>query len=493
MKLPTDFLWGGASAANQYEGGYNLGGRGLSTSDVVTSGCHSIPRKITWKNEKTGETGTTGMGFIDEMNFPKDSYPAVVEGFYYPSHQASDFYHRFKEDIALMAEMGFKSYRMSISWSRIFPNGDDEFPNEMGLKFYEEVFCELNKYGIEPIVTLSHFEMPLNLLKKYGGWKSREVVDLFVRYSNLVMDSYHNTVKFWITFNEINMIEFSGYLTAGLIEDTKENRLQASHHQFVAAAKTVRHAKTNYPDMKVGMMLGYQYCYANTCDPKDQIKVLEQQQSALFYSDVQMLGSYPQYKLNEIEREGLRLDILDGDLEILKKYTHDFLSFSCYGSTTLSADKNLASSIGNFSIGIKNPYLESNEWGWATDPEVLRLALNALYNRYHKPLFIVENGIGWNDEIIEGVIQDSYRIDYLNKNLGSMEKAVLIDGVPLLGYTMWGCIDLVSAGTGEMKKRYGFVYVDRNDNGEGTFSRIKKNSFYWYKEVIASRGAILEF
>jgi 6-phospho-beta-glucosidase len=492
--FPEDFLWGGATAANQHEGGYQEGGRGLANTDVITGGSHTKPRKISWINPTTGETGTTGMGFMSPLEFPKGTIPAVIDDLYYPSHEATDFYHHYKEDIALMAEMGFKTFRMSISWSRIFPNGDDVQANEEGLKFYEAVFNECIKYKIEPLVTLQHFDVPLQLSITYGGWSNRKLIELFEKYASTVMERYKDKVKYWLTFNEINMIEHTGFMTSGLLEESPQIKAQASHNQFVASAKVIRNARKINPHMQVGMMLGYQPMYAYTCDPDDQLLILENQQRSLFYSDVQMLGEYPKYKLLEYERKGIALDDNDEDYTLLKEYTHDFMSFSCYGSTTFTVHtEDIEGGNGNFLMGIKNPYLETNAWGWATDKHCLRISLNTLYNRYRKPLWIVENGIGWEDQLVDGSVNDTYRINYLRQNIQSMNDAINIDGIPLMGYTMWGCIDIVSAGTGEMKKRYGFVYVDRDDNGNGDFTRYKKDSFYWYKKVIATRGEDLEF
>lgn len=492
MAFKEDFLWGGATAANQYEGGYMEGGKGLSTADVVTAGSHTVPRRITWKNPATGETGATGMGFGAPMEFPEGAVPAVIDGEYYPSHVATDFYHHFREDIALMAEMGFKTFRMSMNWARIFPNGDDETPNEEGLRFYDEVFDECRKYGIEPLVTLSHYETPLNLTIKYGGWKNRKCIDFFVRYAKTVMKRYQGKVKYWLTFNEINMISMIGFFGGGLIDNSPQAKAQGAHNQFVASALTVKAAHEISGEIKVGQMLAYQPMYAYTCDPADQILVMENEHNTLWFSDVQTGGHYPSYKLKEYERKGIVLEDTPEDYELLEKYSADFLSFSCYGSSTYTTHEAEGGN-GNFVMGVKNPYLETNAWGWATDPACLRLALNTLYERYHKPLWIVENGIGWNDvKEADGSVHDSYRIEYLRQNIKSMDEAINIDGVELMGYTMWGCIDLVSAGTGEMKKRYGFVYVDRDDKGNGTLERSRKDSFYWYKKMIASRGTDLD-
>ena len=492
MSFPKGFLWGGATAANQYEGGYLEGGKGLSTADVVTAGSHTTPRQITWRNPETGETGCTGIGFGAAMAFEKGAIPDVIDGAYYPSHVATDFYHHFKEDIALMKEMGFKTFRMSMNWARIFPNGEDETPNEEGLKFYDEVFDECAKYGIEPLVTLSHYETPLNLVHKYGGWQNRKCIDAFVKYSTTVMKHYKGKVKYWLTFNEINMMSMIPFFAGGCMQNDEQTKAQGAHNQFVASALTVKAAHEISDEIKVGQMLAYQPNYAMTCDPNDQVLVMERNHSTLWYSDVQTGGKYPNYKLKEYERKGIVLETEPEDFELLEKYSADFLSFSCYGSITFTTHDSEAGS-GNFVMGVKNPYLETNAWGWATDPHCLRLACNTLYDRYHKPLWIVENGIGWDDKKeADGSVHDTYRIDYLRANVKSMDDAINLDGVELMGYTMWGCIDLVSAGTGEMKKRYGFVYVDRDDKGNGTLERSRKDSFYWYKKCIASDGADLD-
>lgn len=433
LKFPKDFLWGGATTANQFEGGFSDGGKGINTSDVLTAGSHTNPRKITWRNFKTGETGAIDMPFGTDFHFPDDAVPDVVDGYYYPSHKATDFYHHYKEDISLMAEMGFKTFRLSINWARIFPNGDDKTPNEEGLNFYEAVFDECAKYGIDPLVTLSHYETPIHLTHVYGGWKNRQLIDYFENYAKTVFTRYKGKVKYWLTFNEINMMDMNPFMAGGMIDFSPQARAQGAHNQFVASAKAVKVAHEIDDDIKVGMMLAY---------------------SPLL----------------------------------------DFLSFSCYGSTTYTTHEDeMIKAGGNIIMGIKNPYLKTNAWGWATDPACLRLALNTLYDRYHKPLWIVENGIGWDDKLeADSSIHDTYRIDYLQQNIQSMADAIDLDGINLMGYTMWGCIDLISAGTGEMKKRYGFVYVDRDDKGNGTLKRFRKDSFFWYKKVIASNGSDLK-
>ena len=487
--FPKNFLWGGATAANQCEGGYLEGGKGINTSDVITSGSYAKPRRVTWKNPVTGETGSSEIDSVNGIEFPEGAIPAIIDGEYYPSHVATDFYHHYKEDIALMGEMGFKTFRMSINWGRIFPNGDDKQPNEEGLQFYDNVFDECKKYGIEPLVTLSHYETPLNLCIKYGGWKNRKCIDFFETYAKTVFKRYKGKVKYYLTFNEINFMSVTPFMAGGLIDSSEQAKAQGAHNQFVASAKAVKSAHEISSDIKVGQMLAYQPMYAYTCDPADQLKVLEQEHETFFYSDVQTGGHYPAYRLKKYEREGIVLETEPDDFKLLEKYSADFLSFSCYGSSTFTTHTGVERSLGNIMIGVKNPYLETNEWGWSIDPACLRLALNTLYDRYHKPLWVVENGLGWHDiKEDDGSIHDIYRIDYLRQNIKSMDDAINIDGIDLMGYTMWGCIDLVSFNTGEMKKRYGFIYVDRDDLGNGTLNRSKKDSFYWYANVIRTDG-----
>jgi len=493
MAFKKDFLWGGATAANQFEGGFDEGGKGLSTADVMTAGTYDTPRHITWRNPKTGETGFSDLKLGATEAVPEGAEAAILDGEYYPSHVASDFYHHYKEDIKLMADVGYKTYRMSINWSRIFPNGDDEEPNEKGLEFYDQVFDELNKYHIEPLVTLSHYETPLNLANKYNGWASRKLIDFYVKYAKTVFNRYNGKVKYWLTFNEINCMDMMPFVAGGLLNGSVQNRAQGAHNQFVASALTVKLGHEINPDFKIGQMLAYSQLYALTADPADQMKALKQMDDTLFYSDVQTGGHYPASRIKYYEREGVKLDDKPEDYELLAKYPADFLSFSCYTSNAVTTHDEKGQDAGNFQMGVKNPYLTTSDWGWATDPYVLRMALNTLYDRYRKPLWIVENGLGAVDKFSDdGKIHDDYRIDYLRQNIASMRDAVTIDGVDLMGYTSWGCIDLVSAGTGEMKKRYGFVYVDRNNDGSGTLARTPKDSFYWYKNLISSNGENLD-
>lgn len=485
MGFPKDFLWGGATAANQYEGGYLSGGKGLATADTITNGDQKHPRRIIIELED---------GTKKEINrfedVPKGAKAIVDEDVYYPSHVATDFYHHYKEDIALMGEMGYKTFRMSINWSRIFPHGDDDQPNEEGLKFYDNIFDELNKYGIEPLVTLSHYETPVALTNKWNSWADRRTIDCFVRYATTCFERYKGKVKYWLTFNEINCIEFGGWLAAGVPSKNPEVLAKATLHQLLASALTVKAAHEIDDNYKVGNMIGYSATYPYTCNPSDVLKQREGQRNVDFYSDVQARGYYPSSKLKQYEQAGIDFTLSDEDEAILKEGTVDFITFSYYMSACVSADPEvIAGQSGNMLTGVSNPYLEASDWGWHIDPVGLRIALNDFYTKYQLPLMVVENGLGAVDKVEEdGSIHDDYRINYLRSHIEAMNQAINVDGVDLIGYTPWGCIDLVSASTGEMEKRYGFIYVDYQDDGTGDGKRIKKDSFDWYKKVIATNG-----
>jgi 6-phospho-beta-glucosidase len=477
-QFPEGFLWGGATAANQLEGAYNVGGKGLSIFDMV----QFVPKEergndieMDVKSKKELEDLLAGKG---GDNFPK--------------RRGIDFYHRYKEDIALFAEMGFKTFRMSISWPRIFPNGDDRVPNEEGLAFYDKVFDELLKYGIEPLVTLSHYEIPLSLVQKYNGWADRRVIEFFVNYAETVFNRYKGKVKYWLTFNEINISTLSPYIGSGVLIDEVEHKeqtiYQALHHQFVASARAVKACHEIIPDAMIGCMLARMEVYPETCSPDDVLEALKEDQMNLFFTDVQVRGYYPSFMLSYFEENDIKINMLPGDEELLLQHTVDYLSFSYYMSMVASGAPGKKKEKGNFFSGVKNPYLESSDWGWQIDPKGLRITLKKMYDRYQVPLFIVENGLGAYDKVEEdGSINDDYRIDYMRAHIEQMKEAIK-EGVDLMGYTSWGCIDLISAGTSEMSKRYGFIYVDQDDYGNGTLERSKKKSFDWYKKVIATNG-----
>ncbi len=486
--FPDHFLWGAASAANQYEGGFGEGGKGLSNLDVVTKGSRTAPRFITWR-KTDGSEGCSELFHMEQL--PKDVRLACLEGEFYPNHRATDFYHHWKEDIALMAELGLKTFRLSISWPRIFPLGDEEEPNEQGLAFYDNVFDELQKNDIEPLVTLNHYEVPLHLTEAWGGWADRRTIDCFVRFSKIVFMRYKEKVKYWLTFNEINHIAMSPFMAAGLINSDADTVANASHYQFLAAAQAVALGRRINPAFLFGCMIGYPQSYPYTCAPEDNYENWKFLNRCFFYSDVQVRGYYPSYKKKEYEREHIQLDFQPEDEVVLREGTVDFISFSYYTSGTRTTKPAAESgNVGNMvDLGPKNPYLTASEWGWPIDAMGLRLALVTLYDRYQKPLFIVENGLGADDrKDAGGKIHDMYRIHYLREHIKAMAAAIEEDGVEVMGYTPWSFADLISASTGEVKKRYGFVYVDCNENGEGTMARVPKDSFYWYKKVIASNG-----
>lgn len=467
MTFPASFLWGGAVAANQCEGAYDEDGKGWSTQDLAPKGV---------------------VGAITDH--PTEDNLKL---------KGIDFYHRYREDIAMLAEMGFSVFRFSIAWSRIFPNGDEETPNEAGLAFYDQLIDECRRHGMEPLVTLSHYETPYHLAKTYDGWCSRKMIDFFKRYVNTVMKRYKGKVHYWLTFNEINSILHNPYLSGGILTPkeqlSKSDLYQAIHHELVASALVTKMAHEIDPDNKVGCMVIGIPSYPLTPNPDDVIANMEQDRHNLYFTDVQARGAYPKYLNRYFKENGIQIQMEEGDEEILKNSV-DFISFSYYMSTCGCADPDAhPQAAGNIIPGVANPYLRSSQWGWQIDPKGLRFLLNQFYDRYQKPLFIVENGLGARDELIEkdGVltVEDDYRIEYMREHLLQVEEAIE-DGVEVLGYTSWGCIDLVSASTAQMSKRYGFIYVDRNDDGSGTMARYRKKSFYWYRDVIASNGASLK-
>lgn len=481
-----DFLWGGATAANQFEGGYLEGGRGLATSDTKTNGSMTKKRKHSFSD------GNGNIVYLHGSDFIPNTYKGVLDdAMYYPSHKAVDFYHHYKEDIKLLSEMGFKCFRMSISWTRIYPKGIEEQPNEEGLQFYDQVFDECLKYGIEPVVTINHFDMPLYLADHLDGWYHRSTIDYFLNYCRTIFERYKGKVKYWMTFNEINLLR--GYDTLGVHEMTPQKYYQAIHHIFIASAKAVMLGHQIDENNQIGMMLAHILTYPETCNPCDvEQEILVSRNLKYFFADVQCRGYYPSYVLKKLEAQSIHIHKEDGDDEILKQGCVDYIGFSYYNSGVITTRPDAKETLGNGIKLTENPYLKESEWKWPIDPKGLRISLNILWDRYQKPLFIVENGLGADDHVEEdGRIHDDYRIEYLRDHIIEMKKAVEIDGVDLMGYTPWGCIDLVSAGTGEMKKRYGFVYVDMDDEGNGSLIRSRKDSFDWYKKVIESNGEIL--
>lgn len=472
--MQKDFLWGGATAANQSEGGWQKDGRGMGIVDVIPHGEHRM---------------AVMDGTMDYHDLPKDSI--------YPGREAVDIYGHYQEDIALLAEMGLKCYRFSFSWSRLFPTGEETEPNKAGLQFYDDFIDELLKYGIKPIVTICHFDAPLALVEKYGSWKSRHMINCFLTYCNAIFHHFKDKVEYWITFNEINMLMHLPFMGAGIRFEKGENPLQvkyqAAHNELVASALATKLAHEINPKFQIGCMLAAGVVYPYSCNPDDVWESMKKDRENYFFIDVQVRGSYPSYAKKFLEKEGIQLEMGPDDTRILRENTADFISLSYYNSRCVRSDGQGEASGGNVFASAKNPYLECSQWGWPIDPMGLRITLNDLYDRYQKPLFIVENGLGAKDQPDEnGEIQDDYRIDYLASHIKAMMDAVDEDGVELLGYTPWGCIDLISATTGEMSKRYGFIYVDKDDAGRGSLCRKRKKSFYWYKNVIESNGEILK-
>lgn len=466
--FPEDFLWGGAVAANQCEGAYNEDGKGLSVQDVLPRGIHK-PR-----TEEPTEDNMKLVGI--------------------------DFYHRYKEDIKLFAEMGFKVFRTSIAWTRIFPHGDETEPNEKGLQFYDDLFDECHKYGIEPLVTISHYETPLYLAEQYNGWANRKLIGFYEHYCHTIFTRYKDKVKYWLTFNEINSLIHVPFMSGGITTPKEELSLSdlytACHNELVASASAVKIGHEINPDFKIGCMILGVTSYPYTSNPDDVIATMIKERETLFFADVHARGKYPSYMKAYFKEHDIQVRMEPGDEKILKN-TVDFVSFSYYASNCQAGDMSVGEMTGgNLARGLKNPYIKASEWGWQIDPKGLRYTLNKYYDRYQLPLFIVENGLGAVDELVDDgkggkTVIDDYRIQYLNDHLVQVELA-LQDGVELMGYTSWGCIDVVSASTAELRKRYGYIYVDRHDDGSGTLKRYKKKSFEWYKKVIESNGACLE-
>ena len=463
------FLWGASTAANQVEGGWDEGGKGVSVIDVMAQGAG---------------------GHREETD-------GVLPGRYYSSHEASDFYHRFREDIELMAGMGLKAFRMSIAWTRIFPTGEEAEPNEEGLAFYDAVFDELLAHGVQPVVTISHYEPPFARAHK-GGWANREMIDLYLAYCRTLFERYHQKVRYWITFNEINVLQLPfGIMTGGGIfstpfspQNTDQLRYQALHHQFVAHGRAVELAHAIDPDLQIGCMIGAMLNYPITCKPENVLMTLQVNQERNFFAgDVLVRGAYPRYAHRLFKEKGVCLDVRDGDAEAVAAGKPDFFAFSYYNSYCAGEDPDAEETAGNLVAGLRNPYLETSEYGWQIDPTGLRIMLNLFYDRYQLPLMIVENGLGARDEVApDGGVHDPYRIAYLRAHVRALEAAVEEDDVPVLGYLPWSAIDLMALSTGNIEKRYGFIYVDVDDAGEGTRDRICKDSYFWYRDVIASNG-----
>lgn len=469
--MKSEFLWGGAIAANQTEGGWDVGGRRPCLADILPSGSRRF-----YAYDHLEETMEQDYG-------------------YYPSHDAIDFYHRYPEDIKLLKKMGLKALRTSISWTRLFPTGEEKAANEEGLKFYDGLFQKLEEAGIQPIITINHFDTPLFLIKKYGGWKERSVVEFYMRFAKTIIDRWHTKVRYWITFNEINMVLHVPALGGCYVEvHEAEETFLAAHNQCIASALITSYVHKNYPELQMGCMLAAGTVYPNTCAPADILAAQEKNRETYLFIDVQSRGCYPVYVKSFCENRRIGFSISEEDAMILREGTVDFIAFSYYSSRLTSGDAKVMEQLkeGNAFATLPNPYLKESQWGWIVDPQGLHITMNDLYDRYQKPLFVVENGLGAKDILkSDGTIEDDYRIEYSKEHIKAMQKAMQ-EGVPVIGYLSWGIIDLVSSSTGQMSKRYGFIYVDRDDKGNGTMDRYPKKSYAWYRRVIESDGRNLD-
>lgn len=465
--FPEGFLWGASTAANQVEGGWNEDGKGVSVIDVQALGSH-------------GREVTDGI------------QPDRI----YASHKATDFYHHYKEDIALFAQMGLKAYRMSIAWTRIFPNGTEQVPNEAGLVFYDRVFDELHKYGIEPVVTISHYEPPY-ALSNQGGWTNREMIGHYLRYCKAIFQRYKGKVKYWLTFNEINCAQVKfGVMTAAGVNcnfwdpiNTEQLRYQALHHQFIASAQAIMLGRSIDPEFRFGCMLASMLNYPLTCHPDDVLLAQQTNQvKYLFCGDVMIRGRYPNYIGRWFREQDIHIEMQPEDEAILAQGKVDFCALSYYMTYCTGHDRSAEKISGNLLEGLKNPYLETSGFGWQIDPVGLRYLLNDLYDRWQLPLMIVENGLGAKDTVEDGKVHDAYRIAYLREHIKALEATISEDNVPVMGYMPWSALDLIALSTGNVEKRYGFIYVDVDNEGNGSYDRIPKDSFAWYKKVIATNG-----
>lgn len=484
MSFKKNFLWGGALSANQVEGAWDLDGKGLSVADVAMYKPDLDVSDYAGHNNITTEMIKTAVETKDNK--------------FYPKRRGIDFYHKYKEDIELFSEMGFKTLRISIAWTRLFPTGEEEHPNQEGINYYKSIFKTLKEKNIEPIVTLSHYEMPLHLSIKYNGWVNRKLVDMFVKYSKVCFVEFGEYVKYWLTFNEIDSVGRHPFITAGIVPDKcidyslEEAVYQALHHQYIAAAQATKLCHQLIPGSMMGCMLTKLTTYPNTCHPEDVLLSLERNLDNYSHADIQIFGKYPRLYLQDLKNKKINIIMEEDDESILLEGTADYLAFSYYMSRTESADPQKEKAAGNTIMSVKNPYLSSTEWGWQIDPVGLKISLLELYDRYNLPLIIVENGMGAIDNLEDNhTIKDSYRIAYLKSHIEEMKKAVDM-GVELIGYTSWAPIDSISVSTSQMSKRYGFIYVDQDDLGKGSKKRFKKDSFYWYKKVIETNGEKLE-
>lgn len=474
--FPEGFLWGGAQAASQADGAYQEDGKGLNSSDVQ-------PYLKGLSNAKIQELESQGM-----------TLEQVSEGIadktgYYPKRFGIDFYHTYRDDLKLLADAGFKTLRTSLDWSRVFPNGDDAEPNESALKHYDAMIDYMNELGIEPIITINHYETPINITVNYGGWPNRKVISMFEKFGKVLLDWFGKKVKYWIVVNQINMVQIEPFLSVGVCSDQYDNEeealYQAVHNQMVAAADIQAYAKKlNIPELCIGTMVADGTVYPATCKPDDVVLAMRQNRLQYLFTDVQFRGAYPAAANNYFEDRGVYLNVEPGDMELIKANPMDFLGISYYYSKIVDSTKNKYLPNDN----LKNPNLEASPWGWSIDPQGLYNTLSQYWDRYQKPIIIAENGIGVYDKLEAGKVHDPYRSDFLGKHIEQVGRAIH-DGADVIAYCAWGPIDIVSCSSQQMSKRYGFVYVDLDDEGNGSGKRILKDSYRWYKNVISTNGA----
>lgn len=466
-------LYGGATANSQYEGGFGVSGKGMDTQDCRpylkrTSNATTSTRLLTQENINYAKTETDNKKF--------------------PFRTASKGYEFWEEDIELIKELGLHVYRLSISWARLYPQGDEEEPNQEGIAYYDKIIKKVHEAGIKIFLTMNHFCYPLHLIESYGGWTNRKLIDFYLRYAKTVFENWGEYIDFYLPFNEINAGYFSPFNGVGLIREEDKPYDQSKiflslHHQFVASAKVIELGHKMVRG-QFGCMAACFCYYPYSCKPEDNLKyVKDEEVYQWFFLDVLSRGIYPSYMNRFFKENNISFEVTEEDLRLLRENPADFVSFSYYQSCVVSTDEREMTA-GNLVVTTKNPYLKATDWGWQIDPIGLRITLNKVYDRYQKPLFISENGLGYKDVLEDdGTIHDSYRIDYLKTHFEQIDEAIL-DGVDLLGYIMWGIIDIVSAGSCEMEKRYGVVYVNADNEGNGDYKRIKKESFAWYQKFL---------
>lgn len=473
--FPKDFLWGGAIAANQAEGAWQEDGKGWSIADInLFRG--DIPLAKRSNKEMTSEQARFHMEDTEGR---------------YPKRDGIDFYHTYEDDLRMLAETGMNAFRTSISWARVFPNGDDAEPNEAALQYYDRLIDSIIANGMTPLLTMSHYEMPLALTTKYKGWYSREVIDLFTRFGKVLLDRYADRVKYWIVVNQINLITHESFnhlgVAADLVDDLPSAKYQAVHNEMVSAAQITSYGHSLRKDLQFGVMLCHTLTDPASSRPDDVFASMQQNQMEYFFADVALRGRYPGYAWRRFADLGVTVEFGEGDAETLAEGTADLMTFSYYYTRVIDAPTWASGD----SDGFVNEHLEMSDWGWAKNPLGLRKALNEYWDRYQVPIMITENGFGAKDVVeSDGSIHDDYRIDYMRDHIDAMREAIR-DGVDVRGHFSWGPIDIVSCSSSEMSKRYGFIYVDLDDAGNGTGERVRKDSFGWYERVVASNGSVL--